>query len=630
MPSHLVTHRRCSVPRLASTQMLWHPPRKAVEGHRYQTTLYINQETPRCRSIFSIFHHHQIITSAFPTLRFALGTWITLASDIQTTLAWSYHLHIISFWPDLFSSHLIPKLRIPTTPSKSTTMLRTLAFIAAVGGASALPGGYGEPAAYPHPPPYAYGTGSTSATWSSTTPAPYPSSSSSSSSSSSASLSSYSSSSSTWSHEAPSSYPTWSASSSSSLTVPVYPTGGYSHSSWSSSSSSSSSSIWSKPPVYPTAPHSDSHSKPPVYPTAPHSKPPVYPTAPHSEGHSTPPHPSGGVYPTGGKPPHPSGGVHPTGGKPPHPTGHPTPPKDHTTTETATTYTTLTTCPVTYTSGTETKTSLTTSIVTVTSCKHGCTPAEPTTTHIPGTTTSVIYSTSTYPVTETLTSFVPHSSPVYTHGGTTYYSTSLSITHVLTSYISTVTNTPVSPVTVTYPGKPGQTTPVEDTCPPTATVYINKPAECPPAAVVTVTETIYAGMPLAPTDGPGSYTTETATITLGSGQTTTMVISYTATATNTPHKPNGPGHHSGHGTNPPYPNGPSDGSNPPSPTGTGSDHGSNPAPTGGVKPTGGHVKPTGGEAKPTGTYSQPSGHAVPEHGDKSEWSWPAKYGSHNW
>jgi hypothetical protein len=84
-----------------------------------------------------------------------------------------------------------------------------------------LPGGYGEPAAYPHPPPYAYGTGSTSATWSSTTPAPYPSSSSSSSSSSSASLSSYSSSSSTWSHEAPSSYPTWSASSSSSLTVPA-------------------------------------------------------------------------------------------------------------------------------------------------------------------------------------------------------------------------------------------------------------------------------------------------------------------------------------------------------------------------------------------------------------------------
>ena len=54
------------------------------------------------------------------------------------------------------------------------------------------------------------------------------------------------------------------------------------------------------------------------------------------------------------------------------------------------------------------------------------------------------------------------------------------------------------------------------------------------------------------------------------------------------------------------------------------------APTGGVKPTGGHVKPTGGEIKPTGTYPQPSGHPVLEHGDKPEWSGPAKYGSHNW
>jgi hypothetical protein len=242
-------------------------------------------------------------------------------------------------------------------------------------------------------------------------------------------------------------------------------------------------------------------------------------------------------------------------------------------------------------------------------------------------------------VTETLTSFVPHSSPVYTHGGTTYYSTSLSITHVLKSYISTVTNsitgvpspsTLVSPVTATHPGKPDETTSVEETCPPAATVYINKPTDCPPAAVMTVTETIYAGMPSAPTKGSGSYTTETATITLGSGQTTTVVVSYTATATNTPHKPNGPGHQSGSDTNPPYPNGPQDGSNPPCPTGTGSGHGSNPAPTGGVKPTGGHVKPTGGEIKPTGAYPQPSGHAVPEHGDKPEWTWPAKYGSHGW
>jgi hypothetical protein len=106
----LVTHRRCSVPRLASTlAMLWHPPRKAVEGYRCRTTLYINQVIPSCRSIFSIFHHHQIITSAFPTLRFALSTWITLASDIQTTLAWSCHIRIISFRPVRFSNHLIPE-----------------------------------------------------------------------------------------------------------------------------------------------------------------------------------------------------------------------------------------------------------------------------------------------------------------------------------------------------------------------------------------------------------------------------------------------------------------------------------------------------------------------------------------
>jgi hypothetical protein len=211
------------------------------------------------------------------------------------------------------------------------------------------------------------------------------------------------------------------------------------------------------------------------------------------------------------------------------------------------------------------------------------------------------------------------------------------MTHVLTSYISTVTNsitgvpspsTLIGPVTVTHPGNPVETTPVGGTCPPAATVYVNKPADCPPAAAITVTETIYAGMPPAPTKGSNSHTTETATITLGNGQTTTVVISYPAT--NTPHKPNGPGHQSGHGTNPPYPNGPQDGSNPPSPTGTGSDHGSNPSSTCSVKPTGGHVKPTGGETKPTGTYPQPSGHAVPEHGDKPEWSWPAKYGSNNW
>jgi hypothetical protein len=51
--------------------------------------LYINQVIPCCRSMFFILHHHRIITTTFPTLRFASGTWITLASDIQITLAWS-------------------------------------------------------------------------------------------------------------------------------------------------------------------------------------------------------------------------------------------------------------------------------------------------------------------------------------------------------------------------------------------------------------------------------------------------------------------------------------------------------------------------------------------------------------
>jgi hypothetical protein len=288
---------------------------------------------------------------------------------------------------------------------------------------------------------------------------------------------------------------------------------------------------------------------------------------------------------------------------------------------------------VTYTSGTHTTTSLTTSIVTVTSCKHGCKPAEPTTTVIPGDQTSVIYSTSTFPVTKTLTSFVPHSSPVFTESGKTYYSTSLSTTHVLTTYISTITNsitgvpspsTPVSPVSKPNPDQPAEhtpVTPVEGTCPPPTTVYLTKPTDCPPgASYVTVTETVYAGMPPKPTSGSGfgsgsgAHTTETATITLGNGQTTTVVISYTATNT-PPTKSTSPDH----------------GSNPPYPTGTGTDNGSHPSPTEGhIKPTGSHVNPTGGEVKPTGTYPQVSGYSTPEHGSKPEWSWPSKYGSHDW
>jgi hypothetical protein len=226
---------------------------------------------------------------------------------------------------------------------------------------------------------------------------------------------------------------------------------------------------------------------------------------------------------------------------------------------------------------------------------------------------------------------VPHSSPVFTESGKTYYSTSLSTTHVLTTYISTVTNsitgvpspsTPVSPVSKPNPDQPAEhtpVTPVEGTCPPPTTVYLTKPTDCPPeASYVTVTETVYAGMPPKPTSGSGSgsdaHTTETATITLGNGQTTTVVISYTATNT-PPTKPTGPDH----------------GSNPPYPTGTGTDNGFHPSPTEGhLKPTGGHVKPTGGEIKPTSTYPQPSGNSTPEHGSKPEWSWPSKYGSHDW
>ena len=268
---------------------------------------------------------------------------------------------------------------------------------------------------------------------------------------------------------------------------------------------------------------------------------------------------------------------------------------------------------MTITSGTHTTTSLTTSVVTVTSCKHGCETAKPTTTHIPGDTTSIIYSTSTFPVTKTLTQFVPHSSPVFSESGKTYYSTSLSTTHVLTSYTTTEVHTitgvptPSKPVSPVVPSTPAEHTSVvvEGTCAPATTVYVTKPTNCPPgASYVTITETIYTGMPPKPTSGSGSgsgsHTTETATITLGNGQTTTVVITYTATSTPSGHE---------HKPNPPFP------------TGTGSNHGgSHPQPTGGNVPSG-HVKPSGGEAKPTG-YA--------EHGNKPEWSWPSKHGSHDW
>lgn len=227
-----------------------------------------------------------------------------------------------------------------------------------------------------------------------------------------------------------------------------------------------------------------------------------------------------------------------------------------------TTYTTVTTCPVTHTSGSVTRTSLATSTITVTSCKGGCTktypvgpsssphspstPASPTnerstTRWIPGTTSSVITEVTSYPVTEVKTSWVPCSSPVGTSSGNVYYSTSLTSTHYTTTYWTTQTTSYTGYPSPTIPVVPSTPTavpltsasslsPVQAyTCVP-ETIYVTAgtPSEtcpsCAPAQTITVTVTHHNLVPTSPAGE--SMTTETATITLGSGKTTTIYVTY--------------------------------------------------------------------------------------------------------
>lgn len=178
-------------------------------------------------------------------------------------------------------------------------------------------------------------------------------------------------------------------------------------------------------------------------------------------------------------------------------------------TQTLTTFTTVTTCPVTQTKtdhgSTYITTTLTTSTVVVTSCKAGChgwvptsIPApdstyvqptdkpttlptdkpttaptnKPTTSEYAPGTTSVI-TTKVYPTTiiETITSFVPCSTSVSHEGSKTVYSTWLTATHVPHTIVSTI-----STVKTLYPAPtsdaPKPTNGGSDACEPTATVTV--------------------------------------------------------------------------------------------------------------------------------------------------------------
>lgn len=146
-------------------------------------------------------------------------------------------------------------------------------------------------------------------------------------------------------------------------------------------------------------------------------------------------------------------------------------------TETITTYTTTTVCPVTETTGTQVITTLTTSIITITSCKGGChqstppssppsTPTGPSSIVVP-----TVLTTSSYV-------FIPVSSSVGHNGHTTVYSTYLTSEVVSKTYSTWATIYPstVTPPTVTPP----VVTPPSGSCPAPATVTVTVTAPPPP------------------------------------------------------------------------------------------------------------------------------------------------------
>jgi len=151
-----------------------------------------------------------------------------------------------------------------------------------------------------------------------------------------------------------------------------------------------------------------------------------------------------------------------------------------------TTYTTVTTCPITYThysgSSIAYSTGYTTSTLTVTSCKGGCTPPPPPPQKPTPPPTKPSQPAGPVTVTDTITKFVPCSTPVTdSTGKTIYYSTWLTATYIPTTYVTTYTAIPPPP-------------PVKS-----ATV-------CPPEKTVTETVYVTVGVPSNPTPpagGPG-------------------------------------------------------------------------------------------------------------------------------
>lgn len=167
-------------------------------------------------------------------------------------------------------------------------------------------------------------------------------------------------------------------------------------------------------------------------------------------------------------------------------------------TETLTTYTTVTTCPVTQTSGTQVITTLTTSTITITSCKGGChhqltTPSTPHSTGL----SSIVYPTT---ITTSAPIFVPTSLAVGSQGATTYYSTWLSASYATKIYSTKVTvwqtetaqssfaaTTPVGVVAVTSAALASGTCPAPTTV--YSTVYVTVAPQTPPKECHTCYET---------------------------------------------------------------------------------------------------------------------------------------------
>ena len=250
-------------------------------------------------------------------------------------------------------------------------------------------------------------------------------------------------------------------------------------------------------------------------------------------------------------------------------------------TKTLTTYTTVTTCPVTMTTSIGSsyivETKLTTSTIVVTSCKGGCykptlsgsvysptgtvvttgsggsytyQPSNPVTVTITGAvpSTTTITSVGTTTVPTVITTFIPQSTPIGTSGTHTYYSTSLAV-----SYITTKATLTTTEVQVICPAPTAQPTPVSTptplmpinppNCSPAPTVYstitVTEPASCPTSGSASGPDSpkgpvpypdnnpSISGAPGVPGNSNGCSICQTYTSILSDGSKATIVISAT-------------------------------------------------------------------------------------------------------